>query len=243
MHGAGGARLVERDQPVLGTTQRVVAGQVLPGAAGRAGPLALEDDQPHPGDSSHRRIRSSSSALVRDGPGAAATVSAPSRSSARPAGVTPGGISPGSPSRPWRTTWTAHRPWSSRPGGDDPGQPASALGAGAGGAAQEGASRSRWAPASSYLIAGQSGHPSAQRRHHLGRIAGDGLAQPAHQVGVGRLVDAAVARGEAATHLGQHAGRAEGCSGSRSLHWRTGKVSWSAARQRSATLREENGPR
>ena len=69
------------------------------------------------------------------------------------------------------------------------------------------------------------------------------VAQLAHHGGVGRGVDAAVARGQAAAHLGQHARRhATGCRPSRSVHWRIGKVSCRAARHFSAVrLLERTG--
>ena len=73
---------------------------------------------------------------------------------------------------------------------------------------------------------------SSARRSRVSRSVAD-------HGGVGVALDAAVAGGEAAAHLGQDAGRRGSAGrGSRPLHWRTGNASWRAARHFSAALRD-----
>ena len=203
-----------------------------------------------PGDSSQRRIFSVSSAVAaghraRAGAGPSRPTAAASRRRRRrrrpagsprrrPAGR---GVRRGPPSGPS----------SSRRAATISGQRVSAESRWVRAAARtKAASRSRWTPASSNRSSAASAAiRRVDRVDDLVRAPEQRVAQLPDDRGVRRLVDAAVAGGEAPAHLGQHAGAAasRGSRAIRSEHWRIGNVSCSAARHFSAVFFDENGPR
>ena len=95
-------------------------------------------------------------------------------------------------------------------GGDELGAAAQrrqALGA-VGGADEGGETVATYGGVLELLLVGQGGHPGVDQVDHLVGGVYQGVAQAAHHRGVGVVIHRAVARGEAALHLGQHAGGA-----------------------------------
>ena len=88
------------------------------------------------------------------------------------------------------------------------------------------------------LVGRESVHPGVDRLDHVVGAAQDGVAQLPHHDGVRRRVRCCRrrARGSDPSRPARRAAR-DGSRPSRSEHCRTGNVSWSAARQRSAVLR------
>ena len=100
----------------------------------------------------------------------------------------PGGITPAAASRPWRTTWTAQRPSSSRRAATTSGQRVSAVSRWVRAAARtKAASRSRWTPASSNRSSAASAAiRRVDRVDHLVGSAQQRVAQLPHDGGVRR---------------------------------------------------------
>ena len=171
-----------------------------------------------------------------------ATVSAEARSSAHElVGVgARAGSRPAAASRPWRTTWTAHRPSSSRRAATTSGQRVSALSRWVRAAARmNAASRSRWTPASS----NRSSSASAAIRTLIASTTSSGRRSRVSRSW--RTTAAYVVASTLPSHgerqrpisASTHGDRRQGSRASRSEHWRTGNVSWRAARHFSAVLR------
>ena len=223
------------------------------GAADRAGPLAVDLDEPEPGASSQRRIRSVSSAVAAGtGPGPPRTVSPLATSSATYWWASaPGGITPAAASRPWRTTCTAQRA-PSEPVGSSSRRAATSWGMRVRAVSRwvratartNAASRSRWTPASSNRSPSASeGHPPGDQLDHVVGPAAGGCraaaAPPRRTSSRRRCRHTATGSGPS------RRARTPSPTGWRAMrweHWRTGNVSWSAARHFSAVLLLANGP-